>query len=486
VLLTVRQRLGESRAAIRERQAPLPRVTTASLEALRSYAEGSAAWRVGKYPLAREHWRRAVDLDTGFAMALGSLGSWSYQHNDREAGERYYAEALRRSERLTEWEQLRLLASVAGYRGHRDSSIALSRVIATRFPNVENWYNYGTGLMRNDRDAEAITALETALTFDSLHVGTHINLATASKGLTRNEDALRHYRRAHELDSTVMYRNNINHEWGGTFVRLGRLQEAEQLFQRMLGSERLADRALGMRSMGYLALWQGQLGRAIDFFSQATDATAQLQQVLSEARNRLLLAMALRAADRSSEANAHVTRALALSSSRLIPPQALVFVAFGCMRLGRIADADSVLRLFRSRLSPENVIDRDAESLAAAALHLARQQPDSALALLRWPMPNSPIGYVMTLRAEAFQALGVSDSARATLERLIGEPLFGVEGQDEWQHAPLTLGTLLETMGDTAGAVTAYRQYLDRWRDAPAALSRLASAQSRIAALGKR
>ncbi|MGQ0538370.1 MAG: hypothetical protein ACT4R6_05435 [Gemmatimonadaceae bacterium] len=484
VLLSVRQRLGETRAEIRERQAPLPLVTTASIEALRSFAEGRVAWRDGQFPVAHELWRRAVDLDTGFASALGALGGWHYHHHNREEGDRYYAEALRRSARLTEWERLHLLAGLAGYRGNQDSSLALSKVIATRFPNVDTWYGYGTHLMQSGRDEEAIKALQTGLTFDSLHVNSYINLATAAKGLKRYEDALRNYRKASELDSATMYRNNINHEWGGTYVLLGRIQEAERVYQGMLGSARLQDRALGMRSMGYLALWQGQLGRAIDFFSQATDATAQLKSVLGEARNHMLLAAALRAADRTPEANVQVSRALALTSSKLIPPQALVFVAFGCIRLGRIADADSMLRLIRSRVSSENIRDRDSERLVAAALHVARQQPDSALALLGSAMPHSPGAYVMALRAEAFLALGARDSARATLEQMIREPVFGFEGQEEFQNAPVTLGTLLEAQGDSSGARAAYRRYLERWRDAPAALPRVAAARGRLAALG--
>ncbi|MGQ0640016.1 MAG: hypothetical protein ACT4P6_04470 [Gemmatimonadaceae bacterium] len=311
-------------------------------------------------------------------------------------------------------------------------------------------------------------------------------VTTASlEALRRYEDALRHYRKANELDSLRMDRNNVNHEWGGAYVLAGRVEEGARVYQRMLGSDRLEDRALGMRSMGYLALSQGQLGRAIDFFSQASDAAVQLKQPLSEGRSRMLLVAALRAAERIPEAHAQVTRAVALTSSQTFVPQALVFVAFGSVRLLRFADADSMLQLIRSRANAESIRDRAAESLVAAALLLARQKPDSAMPLLD-SAATSPSGYVMSLRAEAFSALGARDSARVTLERLIDEPIFGFEGQEEWQNAPFTLGTLLEAQGDTAGAVKAYRNYLERWRDAPAALPRLVAARARLAALAQR
>ena len=483
VLNTVRERLGESRTDLRERRVHLPLVTTASLEALRSFAEGRAAWETGSYPLAAELWRRAVDLDTGFAMALGALGGWHYYHHDRANGERYYAEALRRSERLTEWEKLRLLDGVAGYRGNKDSSVALSKVMATRFPNVATWYNYGTTLLQSQRYADAITAFETALTFDSLHVNSYINLATSAKALSKYGDALRYYLKAAALDSMALYRNNINHELGRTYVFLGRVAEAELVFQMMIASARLQDRALGMRSIGFLALWQGHLGRAIDFFSQATDATVQTNATLSQARNRLLLATALRTAARVPEANAEVTRVLALMPSPLFEPQFLTFLAFNCIRLGRIADADSVLRVIRSRVNTGNAEDRAAASLIAGALHIARSHPDSALPLLNAALSHAPKGYVMALRSELFVALGERDSAKVSLEQLLAQPEFGREGQEELQQAAFALGEVLQSQGDTLGAAAAYRRYLEQWRDAPVALPRLISARGRLAAL---
>ena len=115
-----------------------------------------------------ELWQRAVDLDTGFAMAYGSLGSWHYYHHDRVQGEHFYNEALKRSARLTEWERLRLLDGQATYRGNLDSALVLSRTIAERFPSVASWYGYGTSLMQRRRHADAIVSFRRALTFEQL------------------------------------------------------------------------------------------------------------------------------------------------------------------------------------------------------------------------------------------------------------------------------------------------------------------------------
>src|SRR5207244_1350809 len=105
----MRGKLGEPRRDIEERRVPLPYVTTPSLEALRSYGDAGVAWNHGNYGLARELWTRAVDLDTGFAMAYAALGQINYYNHNRELGEKYYGEALKRSSHLTEYERLRLM-----------------------------------------------------------------------------------------------------------------------------------------------------------------------------------------------------------------------------------------------------------------------------------------------------------------------------------------------------------------------------------------
>src|SRR5439155_2419795 len=259
VLTRVRQSLGESRRDVAARRVPLPLVTTASLEALRSYADGAAAWERSDYKTAREHWERAVDLDTGFAMALGALGKWNYYTHDREAGERYFAAALSRSNRLTEWEQLTLRINRAFARGNTDSSLVLSRLRAERFPSVYSWYDLGTALMRANRDEEAIEALRRALRFDSLNVNTWINIATSTSKLKRDEPARLAYREAERIDPTVLYRNNVNNEYGRVLVDLGRVAEAESAFKRMATAPRIEDRALGLRSLAFLAFWRGRV-----------------------------------------------------------------------------------------------------------------------------------------------------------------------------------------------------------------------------------
>jgi tetratricopeptide (TPR) repeat protein len=483
VLRQTRRALGESRREVDDRSAPLPLVTTSSLEALRSYAEGSAAWRAGDYLRAKEFWARALDLDTGFAMAYGALGNVEYYVHNREAGDRRYAAAFSRATRLTEREKLQLLQSQASFRGQPDSARVIAGMIAERFPSAASWYDYGTNLMQARRYEEAVKALQRALAFDSFDVYGWVNLATTYKALRRHEDAIRAYRRAEAIDPEALYRNNINHEYGGTLVALNRMAEAESVYRRMAAGSRIADRALGLRSLGLLALWQGRIYEAIGNFQQALEATLQMNSLISTGRNRLWLAAVYRTTNRTVDANTEVSRTIAMANSPNFPPVMLAVLAYACYQLDRYHDVETVAQLIRSRATDDVPSDRASVAIGDALRHLARHRPDSALGRLRQAGDfNFPIIQMM-LTAEAFQSAGERDSAKTTLIAMLDSEGFGAEGQDDFIRAPLVLGDVLLELGDSVGAAKRYRQFIDRWRAAPPDLPDLVTVRSRLAAL---
>lgn len=485
LLVRVRHALGESRWITRRGHTPLPLVTTASLEALRSYAEGSSAWSASRFEQARELWQRAVDLDTGFAMAYGSLGSWHYYHHDRLKGEHFYEEALKRSARLTEWERLRLLDGQATYRGNLDSALVLSRTIAERFPSVNSWYGYGTSLLQRRRHEDAIISFRRALTFDSLHVNSWLNLATSSKALNRYDDAIRFYERAGQIDSSVLYTSNINNEYGGALVHAGRLADAEAVFRHMVAGDEISNRMLGLRSLGWLALWQGRLYEAIGNFQQSIEAAHQANNPLGEGRNRMLLAGVYRTANRMADANAEITRALLLAREPTFDPNMLAALVFTCQQLDRSRDAESIAALLHQRVRPDSRVDQTAEAYANGVVMLLHDHPDSALAYFRRAADFPVRTQQLMSTAEAFQALGQRDSVRTVLSAVVDADGFGAQAEDDWLRAPLLLADALLALGDSVGAVKRYQDVATRWRDAPQDMPDLVKARSRLAALAR-
>lgn len=483
VLLAMRARLGETRRDIEERRIPLPSVTTSSLDALRSYGDGAVAWSRGNYKLAQDLWLRAVDIDTGFATAFGALGMSFYFTHNRDDGERYFTEAFKRTNRLSEHERLRLMASWFGYRGYSDSSNVYSGRLAQRYPGVITWYNYGSGLMRAGRDSEASVALHTALSYDARHVSSYINLATLNRRGKALDSALVYYTRASQLDSNALYNNNINHEYGATLVKLGRYAEAESAFARMSKNVRVENRALGLRSLGYLALWRGRSDEAIEYYRQATTASVQGKSPLGEARNRMLLSTAYRSAGRDRESNDEITRAMGMINAPSLEPQLLAMLATNAIKLGRVNDVRTILKVVRAKMEATNRVDVAAEAYVAGLLALSAHQPDSALQYARAATALETTIQRLTLEVEALRALGRLDSARVAVVAIAAQTGFGYEGQDDWLHAPLVLGDLMLAQRDTAGAMKEYQRLLDRWRGAPPGQTDIAAARSRLAAL---
>lgn len=484
VMGRTRRILGESTRSIAERRQSLPRVVTGSIGALRSYSDGSTAWMQARYDEARELFHRAVELDTGFAMAYGALGSYYYYFRDRERGERYLGEALARSERLTEWERLRLTENHLHYRGKVDSAIVISGVMTQRFPSVLTWYDYGTSLMNANRDREAMLALSRALELDSTFVNAWINLATVYKGQGRFKEAVESYREAERHDSTALYRNFINHEYGGALIQNGQSAEARGVYERMAASTALGNKQFGYRSLGYLALWEGRVHDAVSAYQQAIETAQQQREPLSEARNRLLLASVYRTLNRLGDASAQVTRVLVLSDAPTVDPSFMGPVAFELGQLERLTDLDSLVSRIRARAVPHNRAHQSALALATALTQLGRRRADSALASLG--MVSHDYGWrviPLLARAEAFEMSGQRDSLLATLRILEGVRAYGREGQGDWMRVPLLIGDELARRGDSAGAVQSYEAMIARWRGAPADLPDLVAARSRLSAL---
>lgn len=483
VLAGVRRSLGESRADVRERREPLPHVTTSSLEALRSYADGSHAWMVGDFRLAGDFWRRAVDLDTGFATAYSALAQAYVYGHEREPAERYLAAAFRHRDRLSEWELLHLEQIAAEAHGRQDSSVIYTGQIAARFPSVVSWYNYGTSLMNQAQYEKATAALQTALKFDPRHINSWINLATIAGREDRSEDALRYYGAAARIDSMVLYHNNLNSEWGATFVRLNRYAEAESAFRRMASSETISDRALGLRSLGALAFWQGRLEDAAESFRRSADAAEQSHAALSAMRSRIMAAAVLRAMGRDRDAEVEIRHASTVVSSVNIEPQALVLLATAYVKIGRIDDARTIQTTIRQRSRAGNPVDASAEAYTVAMIALATNHADSALSAIRGAGLMANRSQQFLVEAEAFRALGQLDSARVAIDSLRRGHAFASESEEDLLHAPLVMGDILLAQGDTTGAMRQYQALLDQWRAAPPSAADVVAARTRMASL---
>lgn len=461
----LRHDIGESPAVVAKHDLPLPQATTRSLDALRKYAEGVAAGRSGQRRPATELFEEAVALDSDFALAHAELGATYYFGNDRPRGDAHFEHALRLLDRLTDRERLLVRASSESWRGNRERAIELRRALLALYPGDRSvWGSIGYDYMRLGRGKEAIAAYREQIARDSTNPNSFINLASSYKQIGRFDDALQAYHHAFALQPSLLTLDNLNHEYGATYVITGQLDQARAVYDSMLAGD--ADQqARGHRSLGLLAMVEGKYSESIERFRQAILRSQAPSRELTHARNRLFLATAEQEKGWRDSASAELRVAYDLFHRAYFEPQFLMFLGKALARDGQLAPATEVFDSLEKRIRRDNPQDRVNEQVLAGEIALARGHADSAARLLRLASATDSTAFVRESLANALARSGDAVDAAPLYEALMTAPdrWYGWEAEQYALSAPLQAGALYERVGDMTRAKTAYERIMTRW-----------------------
>jgi|SRR5687767_3019146 len=487
LLQRTRKSLGESSRELSANDEPLPRITTSSLDALRAYVAGGEAWSRRDLVAAREHWMRALALDSSFALAMAAMADLEYfGNNNRPEGDRWMNRALAQLDRLTEREQLRIQVQAAVGQGREADAVEFSRMLAERYPTRDTWYGHGTTLMRYYRCRDAIPSLRKALSFDSLFAVGHNNLATCLQLEGRIEDALAAYAAAGRSDSLTLYRDNINHEWGVAFVRAGRPGAAESAYTRMAESGRAYDRARGLRSLAWLAMYQGRFRSAVGHLNDAISLYRSGPALVSIFRNQVILAQAYVAQGDTVRARRMLDSAMATASGVPLEPAFLLYLGQAQLRVGRLTAAKASLESMRAAIRATSSYDRAVLQGLEAAVSVAEGRPSQAIESAAPVHDSRTAAFRLSALAQAYGAAGQLDSALAVAVRLSNTFAFGEEAQIEWARGPLLVARFAEAKGDSATARAAYSRLIEQWKTGDPDLPDLLLARRALGRLQRR
>ena len=308
VATRVRSSLGESLAGLPAQIKPLPMVTTSSLEALKLYAEGL---NVGSRDNGEVNalLRQAIALDGDFALAYAELGRRYYLEGDRatrEQGEQLFAKALQLTDRLSLRERLWIQAVAEDSRGNRQQAAVAYKAYLAQYPDDSRaWFRLAWMQMATlGQFSEAAEGFKQVIRLQPNDLGAHINLASAYSGMEDVEAAIPAYQKAFTLDPAAMFGTFVNHEYGFTLIRAGRLAEAEAVFGRMKKEGELHAKAKGHRSLALLQMYRGQYASASEELRGAIVLDQTYKEAISEFRDRMYLVTALDARDQRREADA--------------------------------------------------------------------------------------------------------------------------------------------------------------------------------------
>jgi predicted Zn-dependent protease len=158
-----------------------------------------------------------------------------------------------------------------------------------------------------------------------------------------------------------------------------------------------------------------------------------------------------------------------------------------CVKLGRFADADSIVGLYESVLDTLDQASLEPYQYAKGNLALARNDAASAVRHLEGASRLDPLDYLNRIHlARAYLMAGRSGDAIVLLEKMLSsydeERLFNpVEGTRVYY----VLGTAYQEAGRDDEAVEQYETFLEIWKDADAELVEVPDARRCLEELRK-
>jgi tetratricopeptide (TPR) repeat protein len=480
----LRRHLGESMLYVATHAVPLPRVTTPSLDALKLFAEGSRAFQENRLQEAEAEWSGAVAIDSTFASALAALGGLYYWTNRQALGDAYFGRALAHLGSLPERDRVLVRARAASWRGDRDSSTRLLTIYLDTHPDdIDALGMLAYDYVRLRRSADAVDVLSRLAALDSTSHVTFINLATAEKQLGRYRGAITHYRRAFALmPSLEAGNNNLNLEYGATFVSLGQPDSAAAVFSEMLKGDAFT-RARGLRSLAFLAMYRGHYADACADLGEALTLLPAGTAAVSIVRDRLLLAAALGQRGEDGAAGAQVDSAYALTTRMDAEPTLLFWVGKALAREGEVDRAEALRERMRTRVHEGSATDQAASEGLEGEVLVARNRAGEAVSHLAAALHADSTNFALESLANAVASAGETDRADTLYRALARGQEFGWEGQEYWHLAEYQVGRLEELGGHTRDAVGAYERFLALWQEGDPDLPVVADARSRLSRL---
>jgi eukaryotic-like serine/threonine-protein kinase len=185
-----REKLGESIGSVRRFDAPLPRATTSSLEALHAYTLALDEGRLVPRAEAVPHLQRALELDPNFAMAHALL-SGVYANTGRSAdAPRYSQRAFELRDRVSERERFFISwRYLVDAEQAWDKALDLAVEWTQTYPREAFAFNsLGLASGTLGQHERAVAAFRQALALDQKFVPPYANLAGSLMGLNRFED----------------------------------------------------------------------------------------------------------------------------------------------------------------------------------------------------------------------------------------------------------------------------------------------------------
>jgi tetratricopeptide (TPR) repeat protein len=466
-----RHQLGETTQSLDQYSVPIREATTFSFEALEDYSKGVELGNAGRVTEALPWFRKAVDLDPKFAMAVASLGTAYFRLFDGEQAGIYYRQAFAMSENVSEPEKLYIRSNY--YRFFVRDLIAARAAIEqkTRIYPADHtaWAALADVDLQLGDEAAVVAAAEHALAVATPRQEIDYEVAAqAYKLVHRFAEAKRTIAtaQAQNLDAAGLHR---------LLFEIAIVEQDRQTIQREIawGSKD----PLPSRSLEYQAIYeadQGHFAKAEDLFRSAI-AQAAKDVDASYAHSM-----------RNDEAGIELQAGRVQQAKELLrqsePDDSANFAVFAA-RAGDIAHTQSYLAA--PMLYPHETVALTLfrpEMNALLALH--RKDPAAAIAELEVSRPYEfSHCEVIEIRGDAYLALKDGLHAQAEFQKLIDNPAVEDPPLPRTFLAHVGLARAYALQHKTEDARAEYQKFFSLWSDADPGIPILQQARAEYAKL---
>ncbi len=472
----LRERLGESLRSLRA-NAPLDRVTTGSLEALRKYSQGMTAVARGDGDKGRALFEEALEIDSTFAMAWRKLAVMAAGEEQIEAATRAYE--LR--DRLTDRERYHTIGLYHFYvdRDFERAATAFRTLLDTHPDDGLALNNLSVSYLWMGDLERALDAATRARDVHYIGTDPYMRAIRWSNELGRYDDARAALARL-EQDQPG-HPVTAREEWA-TATLAGDLETARTAATRLLESEVRGWRNTGRNLLAAQEASRGRVEAALDTL-ESRQGVPDFARAFAEAWN-----LDLYVRDDTLGARRRIDALLARTDvSELGLVQRFNLVRLQA-RLGRPAAARSLLSEIEPGLdSLEQYFPWSRRThIARAEILTAEGRHSEAFDEFQAAERDAAICSVsycnVEAKAHAWDRAGARDSAIAYYERYVEPENYG--RAFSIPHVPPAyrrLAELYDEAGDLDNAAKYYAMFVEMWADADEELQpKVRAAQRRL------
>ena len=420
---TLRGKLGESLASVKNRDKPLDEATTSSLEALQAFTQGIRTAHEQGDQYALPYLQRAVELDPNFARAYASLGASYLFLEQPSLAIPDYKKAFGLRSRVSERERLYIEGMYyLNVTGELEKAVQVLKEYVQAYPNdadahVSLGYTYYV-LGQWDKS--------TTESRDSLRLnpddGVIASILIADDiVLNRLDDAKAVYEqgRARQLQNgfpdSVMY---------VLAFAEGDAKGMQQHFDASMGKPGIEDILLTMQSD--TEAYYGRLGRAREFSQRAVESARKNGAKDTAAFWQAYAALHEAEFGNAAEASRRAEAALSLTPGRDVR----VLAAMALARAGNTTEANKLAESLNQEFPLDTVMQSNVLPTIRAMLALSRGQGEQALEMLAATsgyelavpqafMNTQPAFYPIYVRGQAYLKAGQGQQAVAEFQKMI-------------------------------------------------------------------